>query len=49
MNEGKLILLHDDSEENLTKDICVLFGVASSILDEDFTYLGFKITRIGHG
>jgi len=28
MNEGKSILLDDDSEENVTKDICDLFGVA---------------------
>ena len=28
MNEGKSILLHNDSEENVTKDICDMFQVA---------------------
>ena len=48
MNEGKSILLHDDSEENVTNEICDLFGVASSILDDGFTYLGFKVKSKGY-
>lgn len=48
MNEGKSILLHDHSEENVTNEICDLFGVASSILDEGFTYFGFKMKLKGY-
>lgn len=41
MNEGKSILLDDGREDVITKEICDLFGVASSLVDEGFTYVGF--------
>lgn len=48
MNEGKSILLHDDREEVIKKEICDLFGVASIHLDKGFIYLGFKLKPNGY-
>lgn len=48
MNELKFILLHDENEDNVMKDIFDMLRVASSILNDGFTYLGFKAKPEGY-